>query len=83
MKKSLFIDSKELEDGSQAIGIFNLSDSTTKPIIAFSDLHIAMQQKLRDVWTHKDLGIYKNNISLSIPSHGVVLLKAKNASSAR
>ena len=77
-KNQIQVWTKELEDGSKAIGIFNLSDSIAKPTISFTDLHIAAQQKLRDVWSQKDIGVYKNNLSISIPSHGVVLLKAKS-----
>jgi alpha-galactosidase len=68
---------KELEDGSKAVGIFNLSDSSLQPTINFSTIKLAAELKLRDVWKQKDLGSYKRSFIAAIPAHGVLLLNAK------
>ena len=68
--------SKELENGSHAVGIFNLADYPVQPTISFADLKWPDQMKLRDVWRQKDLGVQRNAYQFSIPAHGVVLLNA-------
>jgi hypothetical protein len=70
---------KDLMDGSKAIGIFNLSDSVINATINFSDLKLTATQKLRDIWRQKDLGVVSQHYSVSIASHGVLLLKATTA----
>jgi hypothetical protein len=67
---------KELQDGTKAIGIFNLSDSGMNAKINFADLKLAERQKLRDVWRQKDIGILDQNYASYISSHGVILLKS-------
>jgi len=66
---------KELEDGSKAIGIFNLEDKATKAAINFSDTKLPSQIMLRDVWRQQNLGSFKNTFTASIAAHGVILLK--------
>jgi hypothetical protein len=66
---------KELEDGTKAIGIFNLSDSAMNATIDFRGLNLPSRQKLRDLWRQKDLGVISQTYSTPIASHGVILLK--------
>ncbi|HEV3250960.1 MAG TPA: glycoside hydrolase family 27 protein, partial [Puia sp.] len=68
---------KELDDGTKAIGIFNLGDKTLKETFHFSDVQLPAHLKFRDVWRQQDLGVFTNSYSGSIPSHGVLLLKVK------
>jgi len=68
---------KELDDGTKAIGIFNLGDKALKETFHFSDIQLPAHLKFRDVWRQQDLGVFTNSYSGSIPSHGVLLLKAK------
>jgi hypothetical protein len=69
---------KPLEDGSLAIGIFNLSDRAKTDKLSFSALHLATRLKLRDIWRQKDLGIFSASYPFTLPAHGVLLLKAKS-----
>ncbi len=82
-KDSIQVWVKDLQDGSKAFGIFNLSSSTQKPVINFNDLQLSGQQHLRDVWRQKDLGQFSNAFSSTIPPHGVLLLKTGVAASGR
>jgi hypothetical protein len=75
-KNQLQIWIKDLEDGTKAVGIFNLSDSAMNATINFADLKFAGRQKLRDVWRQKDIGIINQNYTTYIASHGVLLLKS-------
>lgn len=66
---------KNLADGNQAIGIFNIGKNTHKYTLKFKDAGLTGKLKLRDVWRQKDLGAFDGQYSVTIPSHGVQLLK--------
>ncbi len=67
---------KPLEDGAKAVGFFNRD---RQPItIEFNKLGkagIHRRHHVRDVWRQKDLDDTSEKIKLTIPAHGVVLLK--------
>jgi alpha-galactosidase len=69
---------KELEDGSKAMGIFNMNDKRQAITLNLNDLGIVNKVHLRDLWRKKDLGEFENNLEIDIPSHGVVLLKVES-----
>ena len=69
----------ELEDGSRAVGFFNLG---VKPMeLSFKDfakLGLAGKQTPRDLWRQKNLAAVDtamDSLPLTIPAHGVVLYK--------
>ena len=66
---------KELEDGSKAIGLFNLSPTPLKLTAKWDEAGVAGRQRVRDLWRQKDLGIFDNEFSTVIPRHGVALLR--------
>ena len=72
---SVLVYVKPLEDGSKAVGIFNLSDRSQNARISFTALHIVGPQLLRDLWRQKDLGLMADCYDASIARHGVVMLK--------
>jgi hypothetical protein len=66
---------KELYDGGNAVGIFNLGDAATDFEVNFEALGIKGQKKLRDLWRQKDIDLLKGKPTVRIAPHGVVLLK--------
>jgi alpha-galactosidase len=66
---------KELEDGSKAVGLFNLSAKPAKITFNFKDASLGNKQSLRDLWRQKDLGVFDQKYETVVPSHGVVLIK--------
>jgi len=67
---------KELEDGSRALGFFNRGDTETK--INFNKLNylgLGGTRHVRDLWRQTDLPDTRGSLKLTIPAHGVVLLK--------
>ncbi|WEK33941.1 MAG: putative Ig domain-containing protein [Candidatus Pseudobacter hemicellulosilyticus] len=68
---------KQLEDGSYAVGIFNLSKEDRTQTIEWAALELPGKVSLRDLWRQKDLGISDGRYEVKVPSHGVVLLKVK------
>lgn len=69
---------KDLEDGSVAVGIFNRGMFPSKAVLKLNELNIKSQAIIRDVWQQKDLGSYADRYETTIPSHGVKLLKVTN-----
>jgi alpha-galactosidase len=68
---------KQLADGSKAIGVFNLSGKTVKYKLNLEKAGLKAGGVLRDLWRQKNLGEAGKTADLTIPSHGVMLLKLK------
>lgn len=66
---------KQLEDGSRAVGVFNLGDHDQEMEVKFHDLNLPETVMVRDIWKQKDLGKSTISFTSRIPSHGVMLLK--------
>ena len=66
---------KDMEDGSKAVGLFNRGYSETSVTANWSDLGLAGKQKVRDLWRQKDLGEFTGSFAVSVPRHGVVLIR--------
>lgn len=66
---------KPLAGGSQAVGLFNRDEHPMKIELRFSDIGVSKPALLRDLWLHKDLGVFKESFSAEIPRHGAELLK--------
>ncbi len=63
---------KKMEDGSTAVGFFNLGTSDEAYLVNWSDLGIQNVQKIRDLWRQKDVAINEKQ-AIRIPAHGVCL----------
>jgi len=66
---------RDLEDGSKAVGLFNLSDDTQNVTLNWSDIKVEGKQTVRDLWRQKDLGEFDGKFETNVYSHGVVFLK--------
>jgi len=66
---------KPLADGSHAVGLFNREQGTIKVSVKFSDLGLAEDATVRDLWQHKDLGSFHGSFSADVPQHGALLLR--------
>lgn len=66
---------KELEDGSLAVGLFNLHENDQKMGISWQELGISGRKTVRDLWRQKDLGEFSDQFEADVPTHGVVLIK--------
>jgi len=67
--------SRDLDDGSKAVGLFNRGEDDQTVTAKWSDLGISGQQTVRDLWRQKDVGTFDNEFSATVPRHGVVLVK--------
>ncbi len=66
---------KQLEDGSKAVGLFNLGEKETTVSVRWSDLHISGVQCVRDLWRQKDLGEFDSQFSITVAPHGAEMVK--------
>ena len=67
--------SRNLSDGSLAVGIFNRAQADSQVTVHWSDLRLFGSQTVRDLWLRKNLGTFHDQITLPVLSHGVVLLR--------
>jgi Alpha-galactosidase len=71
---------KDMEDGSKAAGLFNITDSITRKLtVKWSELGIKGKYIVRDLWRQKDLGTFENEFSADVPPHGVVMIRLRKA----
>ena len=68
---------KDMEDGSQAVGLFNRGEVENKVAARWSDLNLSGKQIVRDLWRQKDQGEFENQFSATVPRHGVVLVRIR------
>lgn len=66
---------KEMEDGSMAVGLFNLGDETVPMSVTWADLKLKGTQTVRDLWHQKDLGKQAEGFTSDVPRHGVTLIR--------
>ena len=71
----MFILAKPMEDGSLAVGLFNLDWVAGQISVSFSQLDIEGPRRVRDLWRHKDTGVFEEKFEAEVPRHGVVLLR--------
>lgn len=68
---------KPLADGSYAVGLFNRGESANPVTLHFKDIGIQSAAKLRDLWSHRDLGSFTGSYTATVPHHGAVMLKVQ------
>ena len=66
---------KPLDDGSWAVGLFNLGKETATVSVNWSDLKISGPQAVRDLWRQKNLGTFAEKFEASVAPDGVVLVR--------
>jgi hypothetical protein len=72
---SLEIWAKDLEDGSKAVGLFNLGEDGQPVRVSWADLGLTGKHQVRDSWRQADLGRFTDHFEATVPRHGVVLVK--------
>ncbi len=67
--------SKPLKGGAKAVGLFNRGESALPVTLKLSEVGFSQGAKARDLWAAKDLGQLHGSYSVTVPRHGVVLLR--------
>ena len=70
-----FVLLKELEDGSKALGLFNLGPFPSQISVPWADLGLSGKQMAHDLWRQKDIGVSNGTFSATVPRHGVVFVR--------
>jgi alpha-galactosidase len=68
---------RNLNHGEKAVGLFNRGDLAADVDLVSSDAGLSGAYQVRDLWMHRDLGPLNENLTISVPSHGAVLLRVK------
>jgi len=66
---------KPLADGSVAVGVVNLGSAAARGTLRASDLRLSKVRKARDLWAHQDVKFSDGAYSVSVPGHGVLMLR--------
>jgi len=72
---SIEIWSRNLADGSKALGVFNLADTKAVTSIHLEDLGITGTVKARDLWLHKNVDAIDPSYKATLAPHSVLLLR--------
>ena len=70
---------KDLEDGSKAVGLFNVRSTEATVRVRWSDLAVQGRQKVRDLWQRQDCGLFDGQFEARVPPHGVKLVRVTPA----
>jgi alpha-galactosidase len=70
---------KPLSDGSKAVALFNyVIDDEAEPLtLKFKDIGFSGPVLIRDLWAHKDLGVFHDSYTVTVPQGGVVMLRIR------
>ena len=66
---------KELEDGSRAIGIFNMNNREEVIRFYWNNLGLTDDHNVRDLWRQKDMGKFSSMFATKLAPHGVTFIK--------
>ncbi len=66
---------KDLEDGSKAVGLFNVGEEPNTVKVTWQQLGVTGNQAVRDLWRQKNIGTYNDSFEAVVRPHGVILIK--------
>jgi alpha-galactosidase len=66
---------KSLTGGEKAVGLFNRDDTPLPMTLKLSEIGFPAGAKAYDIWQAKDLGRLQADYTVTVPRHGVVLLR--------
>jgi alpha-galactosidase len=66
-----------MEDGSIALGLFNVSGEKHEIGVSLKELGLTGTHEVRDLWRQKNLGSFADSFTTSVNAPGVVLVKIK------
>lgn len=66
---------RKLWDGTTAVGLFNLGNSSRDVTVKWSDLGISGSQWVRNLWLKRDEGTFSDSFTARIGGQGAVMIK--------
>ncbi len=70
-----FVLAKPMEDGSLALGLFNLGETDRAITATWAELGLSGKRGVRDAWRRKDTGAADGSYTASVGRHGVMLVR--------
>jgi len=76
-KDDLEVWSRSLADGSRAVILFNRGKAPADISVTWEQIGYPahLRATVRDLWQHKDVGIFNNSYSATVDSHAVAMVK--------
>ena len=68
---------RPLEDGSAAVGFFNLAESPDELSLDVKDIGLSGSVIVRNLWERRDLGRIRDSFSIDVPAHGAQLVRVR------
>ncbi|MDP4271293.1 MAG: T9SS type A sorting domain-containing protein [Bacteroidota bacterium] len=59
----------------RAVALFNRTSAAASMSVKWKDLNLVGAATVRDLWAHSDLGTLDSMYTVTVPSHGVVMIK--------
>ena len=70
-----YVWAKELEDGSRAVGLFNVGEFPATVKVRWEELGLNGTMRVRDLWRQKDLGEFEGEYEMELLRHGSGMVK--------
>ena len=67
--------SKVMADGSKAVALLNRGEQPVRITVKWSDIGLSGKPRLRNLWERKDVGVFTDQFSASVPRHGTALVQ--------
>lgn len=74
---------KPLSRGRTAVGLINAGESPFPATVNFREIGYSHPVRVRDLWEKKDLGVFSNSYTATVPKHGVVLIEIQGQRTSR
>lgn len=68
---------RPLSGGATAVAIFNRETTERSVSVKWADLGLANKKTVRDLWLHQDITTAGPEYGVTVPGHGVVMLRVK------
>jgi alpha-galactosidase len=66
---------RDMADGSKVVGLFNRDENPAEIHLAWADLGLSGNHRVRDLWRQKDAGQFGDSFTTAVPRHGVCLIR--------
>jgi len=68
---------RPLSGGATAVAVFNRGKDEANISVKWADLGIVKKKVVRDLWLHQDINTTGTEYAVTVPGHGVVMLRVK------
>jgi alpha-galactosidase len=69
--------SKPLASGDVVVAVFNTAGESIRAMLSITRLGLSGKYSARDLWTHEEMGALPEDFSVTVPVHGVAMLRLK------